>query len=328
VNPGAQPPDQAAPACALCGATGGTIRPLDSEFSLRHCAECAHVSTTPQLDPVRMAAYYPVSYYGRTNRRFNVLAERLIVWFRKRRADEIQRLIPEGRLLDIGCGRGLLPALMRERGWLVQGTELNRDAAVHASEVLNVPVWIGDFQDCPFADASFDVAVLWHVLEHLRDPLAALARCRRLLRPGGLLVIAVPNYESWQARLGGRSWFHLDIPRHYHHFRATVLVGTLIRCGFLPRKTSHFSLEQNPFGWLQTILNRMGLRHNLLYESLKNASARSEPHPSKRFPLQFLASLFLSPFLALAAGALALLECAARRGGTIEIYAVRDAEES
>jgi 2-polyprenyl-3-methyl-5-hydroxy-6-metoxy-1,4-benzoquinol methylase len=309
--------------CALCGASAATTTPVRDGFHLRQCSHCGHVTTIPQLDASEMAAYYPPSYYGQANRRFNVLAERLIAWFRKRRADEIQRLVPQGRLLDVGCGRGLLPALMRDRGWAVQGTELSPTAAVHAREDLKIPVWVGDFQDCPFADASFDVVVLWHVLEHLREPLAALERCRQLLRPGGLLIVAVPNYASWQARLGGRHWFHLDIPRHYHHFRVHLLVATLARFGFVPRKVSHFSLEQNPYGWLQTLLNRTGLRHNLLYESVKNASARAEPHPVRRFPAQYLATLVLSPFFAVAAVPLALLECALRRGGTIEIYAVR-----
>jgi 2-polyprenyl-3-methyl-5-hydroxy-6-metoxy-1,4-benzoquinol methylase len=102
--------------------------------------------------------------------------------------------------------------------------------------------------------------VLWHVLEHVPDPLATLERARQILRPGGLLVIAVPNFESLQARFSGRHWFHLDVPRHYHHFGLSILKRMLREAGFTISDVSHLSLEYNPYGWIQSILNRTGLR--------------------------------------------------------------------
>jgi 2-polyprenyl-3-methyl-5-hydroxy-6-metoxy-1,4-benzoquinol methylase len=161
--------------------------------------------------------WYPPSYYGAGNRRFNAILEAMIPYFRDRRGKAIERFVKKGRMLDIGCGRGILPALMRERGWEAQGLEFSETAARHARE-LQVPVFVGNLPDSPYEPESFDAVVLWHVLEHVPDPVEALAKAREILRPGGLLVLAVPNFESLQARFSGRHWFHLDVPRHYHHF--------------------------------------------------------------------------------------------------------------
>ena len=63
-----------------------------------------------------------------------------------------------------------------------------------------------------------DQVIVWHVLEHLDEPRATVAEIRRITRPGGRLIVAVPNYSSLQARWAGAAWFHLDLPRHLHHF--------------------------------------------------------------------------------------------------------------
>jgi SAM-dependent methyltransferase len=183
---------------------------------------------------------------------------------------------------------------------------------------------VGDFLQSPYADGSFDALVLWHVLEHVPDPVAAIRRARQILRPGGLLVIAVPNFESLQARFAGRHWFHLDVPRHYYHFGLGVLRRLLTSNGFSIRDVSHLSLEYNPYGWIQSLLNRLGLRYNLLYDFLKNPSARSLRNPLLQAPFSMLLTLALLPVVVPLSFGLSLLEVILRRGGTIEVYARRD----
>ncbi len=278
--------------------------------------------TFPPVPKEEIDRFYPAEYYGAWNRRFNGPFEWLVARFRARRVSEIERRVPRGSVLDIGCGRGITLSLLAARGWKTAGVEVSETAAAQARAILGSSIHVGDFLRAPFAAGSFDAVVLWHVLEHLDDPLAVIRRCYEVLRPDGLLVVAVPNFESLQARLTGRHWFHLDIPRHYYHFRRSVLEQLLGSQGFRIEKTSHFSMEQDPYGWIQSLLNRAGFPTNLLYDLLKAPSARGRAisrHVGFIPPL-LLALLAVVP-LSLA---LFVLETVARRGGTVEIYARRE----
>jgi hypothetical protein len=143
-----------------------------------------------------------------------------------------------------------------------------------------------------------------------------------MLQPGGLLAVAVPNVDSLQAALFGPRWFHLDLPRHYTHFGARSLAGLLRRQGFRVVREDHFCLEQNPFGWLQSLYNALGFPENLLYDLLKAPSARSGIARSHPWACG-LSLLLLPPLLGLSL-LLTVAEAALRRGGTIEVYAVKD----
>jgi SAM-dependent methyltransferase len=312
----------AACTCRGCGSSSEReLFPVDARFSVADCERCGLVATRPALSAEEMAGYYPAIYYGRRNRRFNPFFERLIPWFRDRRARSIERYVRSGRILDVGCGRGFLPAIMREHGWDAYGVELSPTAADHATRELGIPMFVGDFLDSPYPTGSFDVLVFWHVLEHLEDPVSCLRKAREILRPGGLLLVAVPNFESLQARFSRRHWFHLDVPRHYHHFRLSVLRRMLEENGFSVADVRHFNLEQNPYGWIQSLLNRIGFRNDFLYDLLKNRSARATGHPVREHPIQFLATLLALIFVVPVSFALFLVEAMIRRGGTVEIYA-------
>ena len=130
----------------------------------------------------------------------------------RRLLDRIGAFVPSGRLLDIGCGHGLLLDEARRRGYDAVGLELSRAAARHAREVLSLEVreiTLEGFED----PGGFDVVVLADVLEHLDDPIAGLERCIALLRQGGVLCVVTPDPSSLPARLaGGRWWGYL--PAH------------------------------------------------------------------------------------------------------------------
>ncbi|MCM3875699.1 MAG: class I SAM-dependent methyltransferase [Thermoanaerobaculia bacterium] len=278
--------------------------------------------TFPVLSADEMTSYYSASYYGTGNRRFNPLFEWLVTIFRRRRVRKIERFVAKGRVLDIGCGRGITLSQLKEDGWEISGVEISETAATHARSLLGETIFVGDILAAPWPADSFDVINIWHVLEHLPDPAGVLSKCGTLLRPGGLLVVAVPNFESLQAGFAGPLWFHLDVPRHYWHFGEKVLRALLEEKGFAVRETSHFSFEQNPYGWIQSLLNRLGFPYNLLYDSLKHESARNVVHPLRVYPIW---SLLLAPALLLivpVALTLFFVEVLLRRGGTIELYAV------
>lgn len=320
---------QAAPSsnpCAWCRMSDGVPPwpgPEPRDFQIRRCRNCGHHYTVPVLTAAEVAPFYATEYYGDVNRRFNPLMERAVKWFRRRRAQALTNLTKPGRVLDIGCGRGLTLAALRDLGWQPQGCELSDSAARHARDVLKLDVACHGFEPERYADGQFDAVILWHVFEHLADAGTALREIARILKPGGVLALAVPNFESYQARWTRYGWFHLDMPRHYSHFRGSWLRERMAELGLDVTRESHSSIEQNVYGWIQSCLNRWGLRRNLLYDLLRNRSARSLKSPWREAPGQSLFSLLgmfvLMPF----AITMTIVEAGTRRGGTVDLYAVK-----
>ena len=142
--------------------------------------------------------------------------------------------IGEGRLLDVGCGTGKALEFFREMGWHVTGVEMSSYAASVARRDSGCDVLVGEIEEVPLGDESFDVVRFSHNLEHLASPRKALEKARRVLRPAGLLWIEVPNAASIERRLFGRHWFCWDLPRHLYHFTPETLSRLLAGTGFRP----------------------------------------------------------------------------------------------
>jgi len=293
-------------------------------FELQRCGACGFVRTQPEPRDVR--PYYPAGYHGTAEGiRFPWWVERLQRWLydgRVRRMERMLGLTSPGRVLDIGCGPGLLLRAFQASGWTVHGTELDARAARRASERVGVVVGDADPAQLPWPESHFDAVVMWHVLEHLREPHCVLAEVARVLRPGGAFLIATPNFGCLEARVCRDKWFHLDVPRHLHHFTPAVLTAALSGVGLEIAERSHLALEYDLFSLVQSALNRLGLRQNLLYELLRGGGARllDAQRPA---PLQALGSVFLAAPLSLLGLPMMLLAAWGRSSGTIMLWGRR-----
>lgn len=235
-------------AVATCPGCGG---PLDGElllrggdrlmggqgeFVVRACGACGLACTQPRLRPEQFAEYYPQTYYPEHAGRLGGLVERA-------RLEAIVRLGPyrplgkrhrrPGRLLDVGCGSGELALTFARHGWRVAGVEPAREAAARAA-TGGVEMHCGTLDDAPWRGPTFDAIVCNHSLEHVPDPLATLRQAAALLRDGGTLAVAVPNFGCWQRRVFGARWFQLDLPRHLQHLDAETLGALMRRAGLRP----------------------------------------------------------------------------------------------
>lgn len=272
------------------------------QFPVRCCADCglAYTDLSVSDRSPTDAAYYPADYYGTAERYSRALASFLnMLVARRARLLGPLAAAPEGRVLDIGCGQGYFLKYFADRGWRACGVEVSESAAYHARHVLGLDVRVGEGAQRQFDEGEFDVVCLWHVLEHVLQPAALLKEIRRLLKPGGRLLLAVPNFGSREAKFGKAGWFHLDVPRHTVHFTQAALSSLLNEAGWEIEKTTYFAPEYDFFSFVQTVQNRCGLPMNLLYRMIRMGRLDSTNRASESLMHRVLALASMPP-LALA----------------------------
>ncbi len=286
-------------------------------FIYRQCCGCGFVFLNPRPDEKGILKYYTQDYYGEGSHKFRSSLEAFRLFFARKRMLRVQKFFPcPGKVLDVGCGQGTFLQLLKEGGWDCYGIELTEASASRASR-LGIPVAVGEIDENGFAPHSFDLITLWQVLEHLPEPLKTLKKLTRLLKKGGILAISTPNIDSLQARASTRQWFHLDPPRHLCLFSPQTLEGMVSSLGFTFLKIRHFSMEQNPYGWLQSLMNLLGDTDNHLYMVLKNNPGLGKQRLSSlEQGKMFLLAASLSPFCILLSLTMAMF----RSGDTIEAY--------
>jgi 2-polyprenyl-3-methyl-5-hydroxy-6-metoxy-1,4-benzoquinol methylase len=176
----------------------------------------------------------------------------------------------KGLLVDVGCGGGLLLRMLRDRGLPVLGLETSLPAATSAWKRHGVAVVCGDLSKSPIERGTCAAVTMFHVLEHLHDPVSYLRSARDLLVPGGRLVVQVPNASCWQFLMFGEHWNGVDVPRHLVNYRERDLESLLDYCGFQVLRRKHFSLRDNPAGFASSVvpgLDPMARRVRKLRES-------------------------------------------------------------
>jgi SAM-dependent methyltransferase len=316
-----------------CPGDGAALKPPSYAAALggvmwgvRECPRCGRRALDPRPTSDGLAAWYGPEYFGAGSGKFIGGIEAVVDWFREGRARDaatwIARQTPAGgapwRVLDVGCGNGGFLAALARRGFECHGTEYSAETARRAAANPGLHLHFGSLTDASFPAGSFDLVSVWHVLEHLADPDAMLRRAALWLRPGGALMLAVPNIDSWQARLFRGAWFHLDPPRHLFHFGPASIGRMLEAGGFRIVRMRHLSWEQNLYGVLQSGLNALGFRRDDFYDALKG-NRRLGAATRDYVEAALLALGFLPALLFTAA------EAAARSGGTLECVAVKAA---
>ena len=198
----------------------------DLYFHVVRCVPCGFVYLNPRPDDGELARHYPAFAHAATPRLTDIPAA--FLW----RIGQIERRAGSGRLLDVGCGDGRFLAAVLQRGWDVCGLDNSPGAIQAARQQLGDRVTLTTLREASYPPDSFDVVSLFEVLEHLPDVLGHLREISRLLKPGGLICLSVPNFASLERVVFGRWWAGLDVPRHLQQFTPKSLRFFLERAGF------------------------------------------------------------------------------------------------
>ena len=232
--------------CPVCGAR--TDRPSlqapdrlhgsPGRFAVAICPTCETGVTLPPLSSEELAAAYPAGYgpyEARPHPLVRMISAVIQRWqgWRARHTPTLGAVaaLAPGRGVDVGCGRGDLAAMLVARGWRMTGIDPSASACALA-RARGVDAREGVLAAVDLEPAAHDAAIFNQSLEHTDDPVGDLRRIHAALRPGGVIVISVPNFGGWQARRFGGRWFHLDLPRHRVHFTAHGLQRALHEGGF------------------------------------------------------------------------------------------------
>jgi hypothetical protein len=225
---------------------------------------------------------------------------------RGRLAKRLDELAPAGRVLDVGAGDGSLLDALAAIGRAALGLE---------RESTRPDVQAGDLGD---VQPEWSAIVFWHSLEHLRNPGEELERAAALLGSRGVLVIAIPNAASIQAKAFGDRWLALDLPRHLTHIPSAALVARLRDLALDVERVSYWRGGQVVFGWLHGLVGLLPGDLNL-YDAIRRPDARSRQLSPRARLATLAAGTLLSP-VALSA---AVAEVLVGRGGTVYVEARR-----
>lgn len=212
-------------------------------FEIWECQKCKLRFTQQAPDGASIGAYYRSEDYVSHSETRRGLVNKLYMMVRRRTLRRKANLVrhssglnlKSGQLLDVGSGTGAFASVMKQQGWTVTGLEpdvLARENAQRYHDMELRP--IGDLYHLP--SGSFDVITLWHVLEHVHDLHGYLNRFHTILKKDGKLILALPNYTSYDARAYGENWAAYDVPRHLYHFSP---LSVSVLC-----KREHFKIEK------------------------------------------------------------------------------------
>jgi Glycosyl transferase family 2/Methyltransferase domain len=221
--------------CPLCDCEHLVYQFTHSTTPIVRCGRCGLLMRNPQPSNSELAAIYNDTYFLVPNEDAESLKRGTAAGY----LDEIEARIGAAagraaplRLLELGSGLGNLLVEAQSRGYDVTGVEYSESSVRIANERLDAPcVLQGTIETIGLPDASFDVAVLADVIEHTRDPRGDLHHVWRLLRPGGVLFIALPSLDSWSARLLRERWMEFKL-EHTFYFDSSTVQLLLTTCGF------------------------------------------------------------------------------------------------
>lgn len=282
--------------CDACGAGErdilfSNVRDYDLDlpetYNVAKCRACGLAYPDPRPVTGSMPVYYPPDYNPFNPAqvkgplaRVKTIAERL-------KAKKVARLVgTHGSILDAGCSYGGFMHQLQQMGdWTLYGIDTDAGSIAYARQTYGLNTETLSFEELPESEV-YDCVIMKYVLDHLPSPRAAFEKLARIIRPGGYLILQLPNRQSWEAEVFGKYWHGWEIPRHTAYFSERDIRRLATRYGFEVREVEH---EATPNNWI------WGLRYMALDHARPLAGFFTIKNPLLVLlftPLGLLASLF------------------------------------
>jgi SAM-dependent methyltransferase len=218
-------------------------------FTVVECLNCGLGFVNPRPTPDEMFRYYPSAYYGYDDLDPDYHRDRYEV-----EAEVVRARIPDGAgrlLLDIGCANGNFPRQMKKLGWEAEGVEISASSR----SISDFKIYREQFPQIPINEPRYDAVTAWAVLEHVHDPMAHFRKAAAILKPGGVFVFLVTNFES----VSSRRLFREDVPRHLYFFTEKTIREYLSRHGLVLVATNYGNniFSMRPVGWLRYYIHQL-----------------------------------------------------------------------
>jgi methionine biosynthesis protein MetW len=307
--------------CDLCDSRDVVLKftARNSEFKetfhLVECTQCGLVYLNPRPTKLEIGKYYPeenyYAYQDLDDESWNNFRQRVknfilesqpgysknselvrsLIWPLFKRSLMIQvPFIPAGRILDVGCGNGYFLKWMKEHGWESFGVEISKTGSQVAAK-NGIKVFNGELEKAKYPSNYFDVVTVNQVLEHVYSPARVIREASRVLRPNGLLVVCVPNLESYEEQIFKQHWYALDVPRHLYFFSIRTLTSLLQKNEFRIEKTLSKSFGLSWVGIRQSLRNLLDDQYGSASELEKlMIQARHYLNYAFKRPLAYLSS--------------------------------------
>jgi SAM-dependent methyltransferase len=234
---------------------------ISGVYRLVRCATCSLVFLNPMFSDEEISALYPADYYAYqdhfSRNGWRELARTLLHY---RAGTQDPEFPVPGRMLDLGCGSGWFLSVMRDKGWETHGVEISTAAAELGRKQAGLNIFLGTLQQAHFPSEFFDYIRSNHSFEHISSPRETLQEIHRVLRPGGKLLIGVPNIDSLNAKLFGQYWWYLGAPVHPFNYSVETLSKLLQKHDFSVEKVNYNSYCAGILGSFQIFLNRSNRR--------------------------------------------------------------------
>ena len=209
-------------------------------FKILECKECGLLFTTPRPNKEEIGRYYKSEeYYSHQENKEGFIPkvyEKVKSVNLKNKYGIATEGKEKGKALDIGCGVGDFLHTMEQHGWDCTGVEPSEDAKAIAKKRIKGQLLSSEEQE-NLPDSSFDLITMWHVLEHVDDIRWQIQQLHRLCKPGGRIIIALPNYKSYDGQYYKAEWAAYDVPRHLNHFNKETLIKIFEESGLRHVKT-------------------------------------------------------------------------------------------
>ncbi len=288
----------------------------NNNYTIKHCNNCRAYFLSPYPTDEVLKKAYTVSYYGQENKKFIPFVDKVIDYFRSGRARYIKKFTkPDANILDIGCGNGsFLKYLSRLGNYNLFGTEFDENTAARINNEGFIKIHTGNINNDTFQKNYFDAITMFHVFEHLTEPVKTLDIISSIIKKEGILVISFPNIDSFQSKVFKGKWLHLDPPRHLFFFTPSDFKKLMKSYGFELIKEKYFSLEQNPFGAIQSLLNIFCKKREILFEALKGNNIYTKEYKGYKLMVQKIFFILSFPLFVLSD----ILASTLKKGATVE----------